>query len=156
MKRLYFSDRHAPLVDVLFRGQVDGESVDGLSPLFKQLTDVVLFSAMIGKYYNRSSELVGQSGGELQISAFRNNEDGIVFLLGLQEIGDPAAFKGDADECWDLLQRYSVGGMDTILEWVSGLTEDKFEGVLLEKLREVALASKKPTTIKIKKPKRII
>ena len=146
MKRLYFSDRHGPLVDVLFRGQVDGESVEGLSPLFKQLTDVVLFSAMIGKFHNRSGELVGQSGGE----------DGIVFLLGLQEIGDPAAFKGEADECWDLLQRYSVGGMDTILEWVAGLTEDKFEGVLLEKLREVAIASKKPTTIKIKKPKRII
>lgn len=154
MRRLYFSDRHARLVEVLYRAQIDGEKIEGLNPSFKQLTDLMLFSAMIGKYHNRLADLEGHGGGELQSSAFRYNEDGVVYLLGLHEVGDPSVFKGDADGCWDLLQRYSAGGMDQISEWLKGNNPEDYQGELLEKLGEVARSSKKVVQVKVKRPKK--
>ena len=155
MQRLYFSDRHKRLTDVLFRAK--NEEKENPYRLFQQLSDLMLFSAMVGKYSNKRSKLDGTTGGECQSDAFRKNEDGLVFLISLLENDDPKSFKDDAEYSWQTLQEYSVGGMDVIEEWLAGLQENEFQEKLLEKIREVAMKrAKKGPQVVVKKPKKIL
>ena len=151
MASIYFSESHKSLVEKLCNEPLtpDGRSI------FPAYRDLMLFAAMVGRRYERVASRTG-NGGEVETAYFSSggfNKDGVVYLLGLVDLGGPEIFRDGAKDCWRLFESYLNGGMEIIAEWLTGAEEPKsYWEVLLNRTLEMARGEKKVPVI-IKKPK---
>ena len=155
MPTLYFSKEHENLVKELCTKSVRPD----LEEIFPRYRDLMLFAAMIGKNEGRLSERKG-NGGEVESNYFKSpgfNKEGVVYLLGLLDTGEPEVLKGGAPECWRLFEGYCSGGMEIISEWLAGAEDsEQYPAILQEKLLDLARHSKKiPVTVKKPKLRRL-
>ena len=151
MPTLYFSKEFEGLVKELCTKSAKPELVE----VFPRYRDLMLFAAMVGKKEGRKIERSG-NGGEVESNYFKSagfNKEGVIYLLGLLDFGDPEVLKGGAPDCWKLFESYCNGGMQIIQEWLSlAESPEDYADILRSRLLEMAKASKK-VEVKVKKPK---
>lgn len=151
MATVYFSAKYKDLQETL----TNPIGASRLS-IFPRLRDLMLFTACVGKFYNKYEDRVG-NGGEVETRYFSSdgfNKEGVVFLLGLLETEDTAIFKDSARECWILFEKYSNGGMALLESWLAEAESvDEYTKIISQRIADAAHKSKKPVEIEIKKPK---
>lgn len=136
MAQIWRDKKHTQLAERL----VDKETNYCGQKMFGSYRDLLVFSAMVGFYYDKKT-IVDEKGFEIPQRVFESTEsDSYVYLCALQDQKSGEIFREKNDnECWKIFESYANAGLEIIDTWLLDSPGD-IDGVIpiLNQMKKVA------------------
>ena len=135
------NNKYKDVVDVLVYGSLDGGK-NIKTKIFNDIKDLIIFSAMVGKKYERKENVKNKKNTGIILGTFsgagsgkgsRVDQHNVIFMFGLIYYKDMNYMRDKhVKEVIEVFEQYSNGGLQVIKEW---LVESGWNSlVLLEKI----------------------
>lgn len=137
MAAIWRDEKYSVLSDRLVKNPVKASGGQTIFPSYREL---IVFAAMIGFHFGKSSP-VSTRAFEIPQRVFESNDsDAYVYLCALQDQKSGEIFREQNDnECWRIFESYANSGLEIIDNWLIDSPAD-IDGVetILNKMKNVA------------------
>jgi dnd system-associated protein 4 len=144
-KNVRRNDKYKDVVSLLVYGDIEGEGKSE-KVIFNAIKDLIVFSAMVGKKYERMEDVDGKNSTGIILDTFAGSSTGgskgsrvdqhnLIFMFGLLHFKDVNYLRDEnVNSVIDVFEKYSNGGLGLIRDW---LVESGWNSlVLLDKISD--------------------
>ena len=126
-KNVRRNDKYKDVVNLLVYGTLN-ETRDGRYKIFNDIKDLIIFSAMVGKKFERKEKVESSSNTGIIMGTFsgsgsargsRVDQHNVIFMFGLIVFKDINYLRDEKiDQVIDIFEQYSNGGLQIINDWL--------------------------------------
>jgi hypothetical protein len=126
-KNIRRNDKYRDVINLLVYGTLN-ETTTSQYKIFNDIKDLIIFSAMVGKRFDRKEKvdpnlstgiIMGTFSGSGSSKGSRVDQHNVIFMFGLLIFRDMNYLRDDKiNQVIDVFEQYSNGGLQIIKEWL--------------------------------------